>query len=58
MEHEVPSERRKRLDRERYMRKRDERLVKQRKYYKQHREEILMKKLLRVEREREKLLKP
>jgi hypothetical protein len=43
MEHETREERRKRLDRERYMRQRDERLVKQRKYYQQHREEILIK---------------
>ena len=40
---ETAQERRKRLDHERYMRVRDERLIKQREYYEKHREQVILK---------------
>lgn len=40
---ETAQERRKRLDHERYMRVRDERLKKQREYYEKHREQVILK---------------
>ena len=44
---EDSKQRRKRLDRERYLRERDDRLLRQRAYYKENKEEILRKRKLR-----------
>ena len=44
---ETPRERRRRLDRERYLRNAEERRERQRTYYREHREELLLKVKLR-----------
>lgn len=54
---EDSKERRKRLDHERYMRNREERLVKQRIYYREHRNQYVQWRKQRMEREKQKLFK-